>query len=352
MLPEYKTQNKLKGLVKHPYFGFIIAGFLLLFIEIFRGFFGVTVVDAVAKTLVYFIAALGFTLLLGFAGLASLATAAFIGLGTFVAVTVMQAFGLPFFVALIVAIILAIVLGIFFGFVSLRIEGMYLAIVTLGISEILVEVFKNFDRYTGGTSGINLFRFSLFGVTISQDNTYYLLVVATVIVMILTYNLIDSPTGRALLAIKNSDSAAQAMGISLMKYRLLAFVVTSVYAVVAGVLYMTYIRFSNAGSWDISISLFILAAVVVGGAKSIWGVFMGAFVIFGLDLAVFKNIPFFNQARFVNFPMIITGLLIIIVIMYYPGGLIRLVADLKLRFIKGKAKVLAKWRDARHEHQE
>ena len=152
--------------------------------------------------------------------------------------------------------------------------------------------------------------------------------------MILTYNLFNSPTGRALLSVKNSDSAARAMGISVLRVRLTAFIVSAVYAVLGGLLYMGYVRFSMAQYWSLSISLNILAAVVVGGSKSIWGVFIGTFVIFGLDLVVFKQI--FDGTNLGDLSYIISGILIILVMMYFPGGIIGLINDLRAKRAKRK----------------
>ena len=148
---------------------------------------------------------------------------------------------------------------------------MYLAIVTLGLSEIMIELFKNFDRFTGGVSGTTSRAIEMFGLRLTSNETLIIVVVFVVLAMVLTYNLINSPFGRALLSIKNNDSAAQAMGISVIKYRLIAFIVSTVYAVLGGILYMSYVKFSMGSTWGLAISLNILAAVVVGGSKSIWG---------------------------------------------------------------------------------
>ncbi|MFA5560745.1 MAG: branched-chain amino acid ABC transporter permease [Acholeplasmataceae bacterium] len=334
-----KLLKKFHELRKHPFSVFILFGFVSLLIPLFAPVIGVTIVDALAKTLIYYVVALGFSLLIGYAGLASLGTAAFVGIGTFSLYTGMQVFNLPFIVSIALAIAIAIVVGSIFGFVSLRIEGMYLAIVTLGLSEIAVELFKNFPRFTGGVSGQTFVGISLFGLRLSNTAVWILIIAFVVLAMILTYNLINSPTGRAMLAIKNSESAAQAMGISVIKYRLTAFVVSTVYAVIGGVLYMSYVKFSIGTHWSLAISLNILAAVVVGGSKSIWGVLIGTFIIFGLDLAVFKSIPFLMQSQYANVSFIISGILIIVVMMYFPNGIIGLINKL---IYKIKAKRLAK----------
>ncbi|MGD9964369.1 MAG: branched-chain amino acid ABC transporter permease [Candidatus Izemoplasmatales bacterium] len=325
----------LKKVSKHPFFGFILFGIALTLIPIFNDYLSITFVASIAKTLIFFIVGLGFSLLIGYGGLASLGTSSFIAIGTFTIYTVMDVFNLPFALAFLAGVIIALFIGTLFGVVSLRIEGMYLAIVTLGLSEIMIELFKNFDRFTGGVSGTTFSVFELFGQSLTQNQTFVILIIAVIIAMMLTYNLIYSPTGRALLAVKNSDSAAQAMGISVIKYRLLAFMVSTVYAVIGGIFYMGYVKFSMGSTWGLAISLNILAAVVVGGSKSIWGVLIGTFVIFGLDLMVFKNI--FSNGPLANFSFIISGVLIIVVIMYFPNGIVGLFTKFKWKI---KEKIL------------
>lgn len=335
-----KFKLKLKKLSKHPFFGFVIFGLVMMLIPLFNNYLSVSFVDSAAKTLIYFIVALGFALLIGYGGLASLGTSSFIAIGTFTLYTVMDVLNLPFALAIFIGILVALGVGVIFGVVSLRIEGMYLAIVTLGLSEIMIELFKNFDKFTGGVSGTTFSSFDLFGQALTTNQTFFILIIVVVIAMILTYNLINSPTGRALLATKNSDSAARAMGISVIKYRLIAFMVSTVYAVIGGIFYMAYIKFSMGSTWGLAVSLNILAAVVVGGSKSIWGVLIGTFVIFGLDLMVFQSIPFLANGPFANFSFVISGVLIIVVIMYFPTGLIGLIQKLwfKVKGVHSKLK--------------
>lgn len=328
----------LKKVIAHPYFGFMLAAGILALVQLLN-MAGVPIENsdmrALGQTVIYFIVALGFTLLLGYAGLASLGTAGFVGLGTYVIGHFMKTMGTPFIVALIAGALIAILLGGAVGFISLRIEGMYLAIITLGLSEILVEIFKNATSITNGTSGFRLGTYDIFGVTLTsldREPVYFILVFFLVLAMIATVNLINSPTGRAMLAIKNSDSAGQAMGISLLKYRLLAFVIATVYAVTGGMLYMLYMRFSIPDSWGLGLSLNILAAVIIGGSKSIWGVFIGTFLIFGLDLMFLKDITFFQQ--YPDTTLIFNGLLIILVVMFYPGGIIRMLTDVRFKIVK------------------
>jgi branched-chain amino acid transport system permease protein len=317
-------QRELKKITSHPYFGFIVAGalMLLLLLIYMSGAMGISTIRAIGLTIIYFIIALGFTLLLGYSGLASLGTAGFIGLGAYSVGFFISSLKFPPLIAFVVSVAIAILIGSAVGFISLRIEGMYLAIITLGLSEILHEVFKNADIITGGVGGFRMKRPNfLFFLPITLELSFVLAALVMVAAMIVTANIIKSPTGRAMLSMKNSTSAAQAMGISLLRYRLLAFVLSTVYAVIGGGLYMLYWRSTIPSTWSLALSLNILAAVIVGGAKSIWGVFLGTFLIFGFDLAVLQKIKFFSDNP--NASLIFSGLLIIIIVMFYPQGLIQ-----------------------------
>jgi branched-chain amino acid transport system permease protein len=200
--------------------------------------------------------------------------------------------------------------------------------------------------FTNGVNGLGFRNFTLFGAPVSDFAVDIIVVVSFVLLIFLTLNIIKSPTGRALLAMKNSDSAAQSMGIGLMKYRLLAFVLATIYAVFGGLLYMMHVKFSIPTTWTLDFSLNLLAAVIVGGAQSITGILLGTFMIFGLNVSVLQNIPFFQ--RFPDATWILSGLLIILVTMFYPGGLIRLLVTLKTKVVVAAKKLHRKWRRYRY----
>jgi branched-chain amino acid transport system permease protein len=344
----------LKRISKHPYFGFIVFGGIMLVALWLRtaNLLTISVINAIILTMIYSIIALGFSLLLGYGGLASLGTAGFVGLGTFLLGYLHGKLQLSLGLTLLISLAVAIVVGLIVGFISLRIEGMYLAIITLGLGEILRQFFISYETFTGGYSGTSMRQFTLFGrVFVSGDGAYFptvylIITILFVLAMIATINIIKSPTGRALLAMKNSDSAAQSMGISLMKYRLLAFVISTVFALLGGVLYLMHVKFSYPPQWSLNFSLEILAAVIVGGAQSIFGIILGVFLIFGLNLAVLNYIPFFsnNPALIVIF----NGVLIILVVMYYPGGLIRLLQLAKFKLGLVIKRLIARWKVYRY----
>lgn len=342
--------NSLKGIATHPYFGIVLMGIVFIMIQFIAmsGMMTANTLNVISRILIYVIVGLGMSILLGYAGLASLGTAGFIGLSTYTfAILYAPKAGLGFGgvsagIAIVIALLISLILGVAIGFISLRIEGMYLAIITLGVSEILKEVFEKWINVTGGNTPYSVFEIDLFGMIIKQSDVfksiYYVIVVIMVLLMILMVNIIKSPTGRAMLAMKNSTSAAQAMGISLVKYRLMAFVLATLLAGLGGVLYFIRGGQTAPATWNLSLSLNILAAVVIGGMKSIYGVVIGTFVVFGLNDLFLKNISFFNTYQ--SAYLIINGALIIIMVMFYPGGVVQLFIDI-YKFIK---KIISKLR--------
>ena len=283
--------------------------------------------SALATTFAFSIASVGFCLLMGYSGLASLGTGGFIGIGTYSVYFVMSESGLPLTLAIIVALLIAVAIGTIVGFISLRIEGIYLVILTLGLSEILRNIFVALETKINLTGSAAV----IFGMKLPRASVIYVVMAALVVVMLITHNLINSPTGRAMLAMKNSTAAAQAMGISLIKYRLLAFVICTAYAALAGVMLMLVVRSADAsegtGFYALITSLNILAAVIIGGYKSIWGAVFGTFVMYGMQTTILNNIKFLSEN-----PVIITlisGVLVILVVMFYPGGLAQLCAELR-----------------------
>lgn len=234
----------------------------------------------------------------------------------------MQELGAPYLAALAVTLAVSIIIGVIVGFISLRIEGMYLAIMTLALAEII----RNLLMAIKATIKIDITNVCLFGVNVNEKAVYLLVLASFVVLMILTSNLTRSPVGRAMLTMKNSTSVAQAMGISLMKYRLLAFVISTVYAAMGGLLHMMYVRNMTTATstlLTLSTSLNILGAVIIGGAKSLWGTAFGTFIIYGLQSMFLSKIQFFvDNPAFIT---MVTGVLIILVVMFFPGGFAQMV---------------------------
>ena len=272
---------------------------------------------------------------MGYSGLASLGTGGFIGIGCYAVYYVTALSGLPFIVSVIAAIVIAAVIGVIVGFISLRIESIYLVILTLGLSEILRNIYMSLS------DSINIGTIKIFGSALKTADVMYVIIPVLIIIMIITHNIIVSPTGRAMLAMKNSTAAAQAMGISLLKYRLMAFIICTIYAAISGSMLILRSGAATASSgtsfYALITSLNILAAVIIGGYKSIWGAVFGTFVMYGLNSTILQSIPFFTENPALI--TIISGVLVIVVVMFYPGGLAQLLQNLKFTFAKWKKKI-------------
>ena len=329
-----KKQNRVQAFFSHPLSQIILFVVILAVIQLLSmaGIVSNSLVFAIGNTLIYAIIAIGFCLLLGYSGLASLGTAGFIGLGAYSAFYVVQEMGMPYIAALVVTLAVSIGIGVVVGFISLRIEGIYLAILTLGLAEII----RNLLMALKSTIQIEIENVRLFGLLMDTRGGYFLILLTFAVLFWLTANLINSPAGRAMLAMKNSTSAAQAMGISLMKYRLLAFVISTVFAAIGGLLYMMYVRTMTTATstlLTLTTSLNILGAVIIGGAKSLWGTTFGVFIIYGIQSMFLSRIPFFIENP--AFMTMVTGVLIILVVMFFPGGFAQIAMQAG-QWLKGK----------------
>lgn len=334
--------KKILPIIKKPHFKFFLFGLLVAIIGLLRNVIPPDIYSALAQTSFYSLAGLGFALLLGYGGLASLGTGAFVGIGIFGLHYFYRFLSFPLLIVIVIVVIISIIVSILFGFVSLRISGMYLAIVTMALSQIVIEIIKNIPEYASGSTGGFLTGgprrpLQIFGIAITDSNSLIISGIFIILGLVIVYNLMHSASGRALLAIKNSETAAQTMGISLMKYRLFAFVISGIFGTFAGVLSIFFSKGGNVNDIGLAFALNILAAVIIGGMRSVWGIILGTFVIFGLQLAVYQRYDFLG-----NYSILINGVLIIIVVMFYPNGLIQLFSDIKQLFKRMRQKVRIK----------
>ena len=280
----------------------------------------------------YAIVAIGLNVLLGYSGLVSLGTAGFMGVGAYMAAYFTESMDWPFFLSLAVAVIVPTVAGLLVGLVSLRVSGMYLAIATLAVAEIFRLVFVQFPEFTGSFQGSRANFPVIFGNLLDRDSTIIFLAILLVILLILTDNFIHSPVGRALLTMRVSEPAAQAMGINLLKYKLMAFGLATAYAALGGVLYAHFVRFVFPTDWTLMLSLQIVAVIIIGGAKTILGPIIGSIIVFGVPPMILTRLPVIGDIDGLAF--VFNGVLIIVVILFYPNGLIYIGHDVKKLFRK------------------
>ncbi|GIH76768.1 branched-chain amino acid ABC transporter permease [Planobispora longispora] len=265
--------------------------------------------------LVYGIALLGLNLVVGHGGRVSLGHGAFLAIGAYIAAVMTGRLGVPYPLALPVAALVTFGLGLALGRPALRLSGPYLAVVTFVIAAVVPPVIKRFGTVTGGSMGLPVPVPSAPSWTgLAEDQWLYLLVLAVAAAAFAAArNLLESRAGRALTAVRENPHAAEILGVRPGSHRALAFGWSAMYAGVAGTLYAWVVGFVSPDSFTVTLSIVLLAAVVIGGPGSLAGPLLGAvFVTF---------VPAAAQRAGDALPGIVSGLLIIVVVCFAPTGL-------------------------------
>jgi branched-chain amino acid transport system permease protein len=226
------------------------------------------------------IAAVGLNILVGCTGLISLGHGAFFGVGAYAAGILAVTYGVPFLAVVPLAGLFTAVVGMIFGIPSGRLKGLYLTIATLAGQFIIEYVLVHWESVTGGTMGITLPAPSLFGVAIAGDMSFFYVIYTAVVVMLFgAVNLMRTRYGRAFVAIRDNDRAAEGMGIPIFSYKLLSFAVSSFYAGVAGALWGYYMISITAEPFTLGLSVEYIAMIIIGGLGSIPGAVFGTVFI-------------------------------------------------------------------------
>jgi len=273
--------------------------------------------------LIYSIAGLGLMVLAGFTGLASLGHAAFLGVGAYTQAYLLS-HGWPFLLALPSAAALSAAVGVVVGLPALRVKGIYLAIATLAFGFIVEEVLARWESVTGGNSGRNVPGVSIFGWEVgSGAGFYYVCLVVCMVATLGVLNLLRSGTGRAFIAIRDSEISAQSMGIALAQYKTLAFAISAALTGAAGALYAHKLAFISPDQFGVLQSIELLLVVVVGGVGSVHGAFLGAIFLIALPqfIAVSKDWlpPAIGQAS--GLQGLIYGAVLVGIVLFEPLGL-------------------------------
>jgi len=233
--------------------------------------------------LVYAIALLGLNLLTGYNGQISLGHGAFYAIGAYCAAILMDKFGVPYWATLPAAGAVCLVVGFLFGLPALRLEGLYLALATfaLGVSMPQLLKYHQLEKWTGGVQGIVIVKPDPpFGLPLNPDQWLYYFTLAVLILMfVLAWNLLRGRVGRALIAIRDHHTAAEAMGVNTALYKSLTFGVSAMYTGIAGALGAIAIQFVAPDSFNIFLSITFLVGIVIGGLASISGAIYGALFI-------------------------------------------------------------------------
>ena len=305
-------------------------------------------ISAVADAGYILLLAFGLNIIVGYTGLLALGFAAFFAIGayTYAFLASPQLAGpshpagyhVSFWIMLIVSAAVAAAFGAILGAPTLRLRGDYLAIVTLGFGEIVPQLFQNLDKWTGGPDGIaavdqpTLFHYN-FGF--NPTPYYYLYFAVICVCLILLANIRNSRLGRAWMAIREDELAAEHMGINTTTAKLLAFSMGASFAGVAGVIYAAKLSTISPSGFDFNMSIMILAAIVLGGMGNLSGVLLGGAIIAMLNFLILPqasnwahllgaklNVAFLMSVDLTQYRFMLYGIILVLVMLFRPEGLI------------------------------
>src|SRR5438128_8555366 len=320
-----------------------VAAFAGLFIVIAPLTLGEYYISILNLVLIAVVGALGLNILVGYTGQISIGHGAFMSVGAYTAANLVVHLGAPFWVTLPAGGLMAALIGAVVGIPSLRIKGIYLAIATLAAQLIIEWTINHVPAISGGVqASIQVPRPSLFGVQLkSQTQLYLFLMAFAVLAIVGTSNLVRSRIGRAFVAVRDQDVAAEIIGINTFRYKLWAFAISSFYAGVTGVLYTYYLGIANYEQFQINVSIDYLAMVIIGGLGSILGSILGAIFVTLLPIVIRLAMEAFGGVFLApqtvlnlipNLRLMMFGALIIFFLVVEPEGLNRLWRNIRNYF--------------------
>ncbi len=283
---------------------------------------------------IYALIGVGLMLLTGYTGQVSLGHAAFLAVGAYTE-AVLQAKGLPFAVSLAAAAVLAGLAGLAIGLPALRLTGIYLAIATLAFGFIVQEAVTRWESVTNGNSGMSLSAVQLFGRPLAEEwQFYYLSLALLAAVTLAMLNLMRAPTGRALIAIRDSEVSAQSMGIHLAKYKTVAFVLSAAVTGLAGALYAHKIQFISPEQFNIVLSIELVMMIFIGGLGSFHGAIFGAIFMIALPQAIVIGKDYLPEhlAQQTGLEPTLFGLILVLTLIFEPLGIYGRWVKLRLFF--------------------
>ena len=277
------------------------------------------------------VGAIGLNILVGFTGQISLGQGGFLAVGAYTSGILTTRLGVPALVAIVVAMLFTSLVGAFFGLPALRLKGLYLAIATLASQFIILYLVRNWDVVTGGVDSLVVASPEVLGFQLASDfRWYWVLVAVAVLATLAATNLFRSSIGRAFVAIRDQDIAAEVTGVDVVRYKLLAFAVSSGFVGLAGALTAHYRGIVTWERFTLEVSILFLAIIIVGGLGSVAGSIYGSIFMFvmpagiqRLGTALRDEVPFISR----QLPAIqlgAFGLVIILFLIFEPRGLARL----------------------------
>ena len=299
----------------------LAGGLLLLAILVATPFVASSYAVHILSTMgIAVILALGLNLLMGYAGQVSLANAAFFGIGAYAVAILGNRFGVPFWLAVPLVGVSTALVGLVVGLPALRVSSHYLALATLAFVWTVQVVLVDWVSMTGGSPGLSTSRSGL-GIAYLQDDRsyYFLILVVTVVMVVLALRLIDSKIGRAFMAIRDNENAAEVMGVNLAKYKTMAFAVNAFYCAIAGGLQAGLVRFLDPYEFGLWPSIWHLLYIVVGGLGSVAGSVLGPLLLVALPETL---------RPFAEYRELIFAFVLLLTLIYMPQGIAGKIEDL------------------------
>ncbi len=305
-----------------PIFIIIVASVLpLLFKE------KPSIIGYINIAIIYAISVEGLNLLLGVAGQISLGHAAFMAIGGYTSALLVMKLGFPSLVGVLLGATAAGIFGLIIGFPSLRLKGFYLAIATMALGSTITDIIKRIaitgaDRGLTNIPAISIFKFKFE----SEISKYYLFFAIFMITVFLIRNLLNSKSGKAFRAMRDSELAATTFGVNISYYKVLAFVISSFLAGLSGALYAHSISYLHPMNFGLGLSVELLAITIIGGLATLWGPIMGSLLwilvprLFGAKLEAMAGVLF--------------GAILILVVLFLPRGLYEIVLKIEKLFSK------------------
>ncbi len=307
----------------------LLIGFLVLLFTapLYLGNYWLGVSNLIGITL---IAALGLNILVGYCGQLSIGHAGFIAVGAYTAAILTNRLELPFLAGLICAGFMAGIVGLIFGIPSVRVKGFYLAITTIAAQFIIIWVINHWSALTGGFVGIKVPYASIGGYEFrTETSQFYLIMVITVLITFFAKNLTRTRVGRAFIAIRDNDLAAEVMGVNLLYYKLLAFFIGCFLAGIAGALLAHWIGFMNAEQFSLTESILYIGMIIIGGLGTTLGPILGVVFIRLLQQVLTVELAPLLEKTFTTLPAgfatgvtpMLFGLVIVLFLILEPRGL-------------------------------
>ncbi len=295
---------------------------ILLLLPLFLGKYSIFLLSLLA---IYALVSLGLNLLMGYTGQIAAGHAGFLAIGAYVTAIFTANFAwLPCPVTLLLAGTISGLIGFLLGIPILRLKGFYIAMATLAFGVVVSEIILQWSAVTGGDDGFSVPTATIGSFAFDSDfKLFYLIIPVTLIMTLLAKNLVGGYIGRAFIALRESEIAAQTVGVDLAKYKTIAFAVSAFYTGVAGGLFAFLITYLSPDAFTIELSIDFIAMIVIGGMGSILGSIIGAVILTGMQQVL---------AGLQDLQILIFGLSLILFMIFMPRGIVGMLSDLKARF--------------------